>query len=119
MVTCLKTELLTHHKMNKINPVIMYLSMQMQVQQRCTHSCTCTHRYHSKQLLWNLPVRTLQSAVIPAAPFFRGVCNPWLVPVDAGALDAQQNAQVDAGPAGIWLPTVAALVVAGDALHSL
>lgn len=39
--------------------------------------------------------------------------------MDTRALNAQQNAQVDAGPPGIWLTTVTALVVARDALHSL
>lgn len=39
--------------------------------------------------------------------------------MDARALDAQQDAQVDAGPAGIWLTTVTALVVPRDALDPL
>lgn len=41
------------------------------------------------------------------------------VPVDTGALNAQQNAQVDTGPARIRLTTVTALVIPRDALHSL
>lgn len=41
------------------------------------------------------------------------------VPVDTRALDAQQNAEVDTGPARIWLTTVTALVIPRNALHSL
>ena len=37
--------------------------------------------------------------------------SEWAVPVDAGALDAHGDAQVDAGPAGFVLPAVTALPV--------
>ena len=39
--------------------------------------------------------------------------------MDAGALDAQQDAQVDGGPAGVRLAAVAALLVAGQQLDPL
>ena len=41
------------------------------------------------------------------------------VPVDAGALDAQQDSQVDGGPAGFRVAAVAALAVAGQTLDPL
>lgn len=44
------------------------------------------------------------------------LCFP---PVDAGALDAQQDAQVDGGPARVALTTVAALFVPWQALDAL
>lgn len=45
--------------------------------------------------------------------------GPVSLPVDARALDAEQHAQVDAGPAGVRLAAVAALPVASHALHAL
>ena len=39
--------------------------------------------------------------------------------MDAGALDAQRDAQVDAGPAGVRLAAVTAAGVAGDGQHLL
>lgn len=42
-----------------------------------------------------------------------------LVPVYSGALDAQQDAQVDGGPAGIGLAAVAALLVPRQTLDAL
>lgn len=103
--------------------------MQTKLQQSFTHRHSCSHRYHSKQ---HLSVQTSQLVIIKAPPFSAGACSPLLaggtehtqththaVPVDTGALDAQQNAQVDTGPARIRLTAVTALVVPRDALHSL
>ena len=45
--------------------------------------------------------------------------RPVVPPVDARALDAEQHAQVDAGPARVRLPTVAALAVPSHVLHAL
>lgn len=41
------------------------------------------------------------------------------MPVDAGALDAEQDAQVDGGPAGVGLAAVAALLVPRQTLDTL
>lgn len=43
----------------------------------------------------------------------------WTVPVDARALDTQQDAQVDGGPARVGLPAVAAVLVPRLALDPL
>lgn len=39
--------------------------------------------------------------------------------MDAGALNTEQHTQVDAGPARVWLATVATLAVASHALNTL
>ena len=39
--------------------------------------------------------------------------------MDAGALDAEQHTQVDAGPARVRLAAVTTLAVAGHVLHPL
>lgn len=42
-----------------------------------------------------------------------------MLPVDARALYAQGDAQIDAGPAGLWLPTVTAAGIAWDGQNFL
>lgn len=49
---------------------------------------------------------------------------PWplyklTLPVDAGALDAKQDAQVDGGPARVSLATVTAILVARETLDAV
>ncbi len=41
------------------------------------------------------------------------------LPVNAGALDAEQDAQIDAGPARVGLPTVTALLVSRQTQDTL
>ncbi len=43
----------------------------------------------------------------------------WTLPVDAGALDTQQDAQVDGGPARVSLAAVTALLVPRQTLDPL
>jgi len=62
---------------------------------------------------------TIFSRSLPSTPGRQHRADAHAVPVDTGALNAQENAQVDTGPARIRLTTVAALVVPRDALHSL
>lgn len=45
--------------------------------------------------------------------------SPVALPVDPGALDAQQDAQVDGGPAGVSLAAVTALLVSRQTLDAL
>lgn len=40
--------------------------------------------------------------------------NPSALPMNARALDTEGDAQVDAGPAGVWLATVTAAGIAWD-----
>lgn len=54
----------------------------------------------------------------PVSSVLLGVCV-CVRPVYARALDAQQDAQVDAGPAWIGLTTVAARVITRHTLHPL
>lgn len=62
-----------------------------------------------------------------SAIFDHFLCDRWnkkkssgkQVPVDPGALYAQQDSQVDGGPAGGALPTVTAQFIAREALHPL
>lgn len=50
---------------------------------------------------------------------YRKMWFPATLPVDPGALDAQQDAQVDGGPAGVGLATVAALLIPRQTLDAL
>ena len=48
-----------------------------------------------------------------------GWCWRVCKPVDAGALDAEEDAQVDGGPAGVGLAAVAAMLVSRKSLDAL
>lgn len=62
---------------------------------------------------------TVLSRSLQSMPVWQHRAHMHAVPVDTRALDAQQNAEVDTGPARIWLTTVTALVIPRNALHSL
>lgn len=64
---------------------------------------------------WRGGGRGVRARLGPRAP----PGHPVVPPVDARALDAEQHAQVDAGPARVRPPAVATLAVPSHVLHSL
>lgn len=91
----------------------MYLHTQVP-QQAITFEPICTNFIVNCNLGSTTFSRSLQSV-----PGWQHRAHRHTVPVDTRALNAQQNAQVDTGPARIRLTTVTALVIPGYALHSL
>lgn len=91
----------------------MYLHTQV-LQQAITFESICINIIVSCNSASTVFSRSLQSI-----PGWQRRAHTYAVPVDTGALNAQQNAQVDTGPARIRLTTVTALVIPSDALHSL
>lgn len=83
----------------------------------------CVHARSCIPLARNFTVTTMKEKIFYSESKLRQLVKMLsaadCVPVYSGALDAQQDAQVDGGPAGVGLAAVAALLVARETLDAL